>query len=142
MGIAGVALGMQAASSVVGGMAAMGQARAERQRAENNAYIGETRALQTAAGIGEQLNSEIATLRATVASNGQGMTGALPFLREARRRRGREARIGVANERQGAADWRMQGQNAMAQGRAAMLGGILGAGPSLFEIYDRSLGPR
>lgn len=138
-----MALGMQAGSSIMGGMAARAKAKGERQQAENNAFIGETRAIQTATGISEQLRSEMATFRSTLAANGQGLNGGtLPFLREMRRVRGREARIGVANERQGAADWRMQGQNAAAGGRAAMLQGVLGAGPSLFHMATLRRGPQ
>ncbi len=136
-------IGLQGASSIAGGMAARVQARAERDHAVRNAYIGETRAMQTAAGIGSQLNSEMANLRVTLAANGQGINAStFPFLREMRRNFGREARVEAANERQGAADWRTQGRNSMAQGRAAMWQGILGAGPSFFRLHLLKKGPQ
>ena len=135
-------IAMQGASSIAGWMAARAKAKGERQMAENNAFISETRARQTAAGAGDQLNSEMATFKATLAANGQGLNGGtLPFLRELARTRGREARIGVANERQTGADWRMQGRTAMSEGRAAMIQGVLGAGPSLFRLNEYRKGP-
>lgn len=138
-----VVLGMQVASSVAGGISALGRARAERRQAENNAYIGETRGLQTAAALQQEMGSELATLRATLASNGTGLdSGTMPFLRELRRVRMREGRIGIGNERQQAADWRMQGRNAMAAGRAQFMSSLFGAGPSLFDLYQLRQGPQ
>lgn len=138
-----VVVGLQAGQSILGGMSALSKAKAERQQAETNAYIGQTRALQTATTLQEQMGSEMATLRATIAANGQGLdAGTLPFFREIRRVRMREGRIGIGNERQQAADWRMQGQNAMSQGRMAFLSGLMGAGPSLFDMQQLRAGPQ
>lgn len=104
-GVSGVALAMPAVSSVLSGVSAMQQAKAERAKAERNAFFGETRARQTAVGIGDQLNSEMST-KATVAANRQDLNGGtMPAIREMSRTMGRDARVGVAHERQGAADW-------------------------------------
>lgn len=133
--MAQAALIAQGASSILGGMSGMSAARSERDQANRNAFIGETRALQTGASVAESLNSELATLRTTMAQNGQG--GGAAFFQELRKVRGREGRIAVQNERQNAADYRTQGRNAMAKGRAALISGIAGAGPSMFELYER-----
>lgn len=137
-----VTMGLQAGSSILGGMGAMQKARAEREHAERNAFIGETRAMQTTAAMTRDLGSELGTLRATLAANGQGLDGGtMPFMQELRRTRLRERRIAVGSERQGAADWRTQGRNATAGGRMAMLSGIVGAGPSLFDMWELGKGP-
>jgi hypothetical protein len=99
MGVPGVAPAMPAVSSVLSGMLAMQQAKAERAQAERNAFFGETRARQTAAGTGDQLNSEMAPFRATFAANRQGLNGGtMPAIREMSRTMGRDARVGVAHE--------------------------------------------
>jgi hypothetical protein len=127
---------MPAVSSVLSGVSAMQQAKAKRAQAERNAFFGETRARQTAVGIGDQLNSEMST-KATVAANRQDLNGGtMPAIREMSRTMGRDARVGVAHERQGAAGWRMPGRNAMAAERADMLQGIVCAGPSLFSSNE------
>lgn len=135
--MAQIALAAQAASSVATGLAGFGAARAERNMARTNAYIGETRAIQTAAQANENVAAELATMRTAFAGAGQAFgPQAMPFIRELSRVRGRDTRIAIANEKQGAADWRARGRSAMAQGRASLLGGLINAGPSLYDIYQ------
>ena len=83
-----------------------------------------------------QLSDELGTMRAALAANGQKAgTGTLDFMREMRRERMRARRIGVGNRMSEAADFNMQEKNAKARGEAAMLGGFIKAGPSLFDLY-------
>ena len=129
-----LALGSQALGTFSQGQAAMGQARAEQQMARTNAYIGETRAIQTGAAATQDLAAQLGEMRAVFAANGQGGAGTNVFFQELRKARQREARIAMSNERQGAADWMMRGQNAMYQGRAANASSLFGTGKSLFEM--------
>lgn len=127
-------LALQAASAGLGAMGTMQGAKAEKAQAERNAFIGRTRALQTDTAAREGLNDELATMRATLASNGQA-GGAFELMRALRDTRGRERRVEVGNRMQEASDWRMQGKNALAQGRSKALSQVASAGPSLFKIY-------
>jgi hypothetical protein len=128
-----LALGAQAIGTVAGGAAALGKAKGERALARSNAYIADTRAIQTGTANTEQLASDLATLRATIASNGQGMDGGTaPFFQELRRIRARENRIAMANERQAGADYRQAGRNSMAQGYGEF-GASLFRAASLFD---------
>ncbi|MDR9393989.1 MAG: hypothetical protein RI571_06630 [Roseovarius sp.] len=118
-------------------MSARGQAKAEQERGEINAYIGETRATQTATTNVEQLNSELGTLRATLAQNGQGMNaGTMPFFNELSRVRLREGRIQSNNERMGAEDSRMQAKAAGQRAAWAPVIGIGKAAPSLYDMWQ------
>jgi hypothetical protein len=120
----------------------MGQARAEQQMAQANAYIGETRAIQTGAAATQDLASQLAEMRAAFASNGQSAAGTNVFFQELRRARQREARIAMSNERQGAADWMMRGQNAIYQGQTAATSSLFNTGKSLFEMGSLLMGPK
>jgi hypothetical protein len=136
-----IALGSQALGSYAEGRAAMGQARAEQQMARANAYVGETRAIQTGTAAAQDLAAQMAEMRAAFAANGQGTPGTGVFFQELRKARQRDARIAMANERLGAADWRMRGENAMAQGRGAYAASLFRAGKSLFEMGNLWNGP-
>lgn len=126
-----------AASPILGGLAASSAAKGEKMRADNNAFIGKTRAIQTNASAREGLNSELGTLRATLAANGQRPgVGTDVIFSELRRVSNRDRRVEFANEMAGAADWRMAGQNAAAKGRGDLLGGLVQAGPSLLDLYQ------
>lgn len=128
---------MSAAAPIFGGLAANAKAKGEKQRADNNAFIGKTRAIQTNVQAREGLNSELGTLRATLAANGQRPgVGTDVIFSELRRVSNRDRRVEFANEMQGAADWRMAGQNAAAGGRGDLLGGFVRSGPSLLDLYD------
>lgn len=128
---------LSAGGSIAGGLAAHGKAQGEKQMAENNAYIGRTRAIQTDVSAREGLNAELGTLRATLAANGQRPTvGTQGVFDELRKVRSRDRRIEYGNRMQEAADYRMQAKNAGKAGTAALLGGLIKAGPSMFEAYD------
>lgn len=138
MGAAFLAPMFQAGTSILGGMAGNAQAQGEKQRAENNAYIGQTRAIQTSASSAESLNSELATLRSTFAANGQRPSvGNDAIFSELRRVRARETRVNVGNDMSASYDWNRQAKNAGRAGTAAMFGGIAGAGTSIFDLYNR-----
>lgn len=127
------------AGAGLGAVGTMQAAKAEKAQAERNAFIGRTRALQTDTAAREGMNDELATMRATLASNGQS-GGAFEIMRALRETRGRERRIEVGNRMQEVADWRMQGRNAMAKGRAGAMTGLMKAGPSLFDLYQLNRG--
>ena len=128
-------LGMQAGSQIMAGKAAKADARAQKQVAEINAYIGRTRAIQTDTNAREGLNSELATLRATMAGNAQRPgVGTLEMFSELRRVRDREGRIAAGNARQEQADFRTEGRNAERKGDQAMLTSWGKAAPSLFDM--------
>lgn len=128
-----------AVGGAASGLAALGQARAERTRANINAYIGDTRAIQTGGAMFSDLASQLATMRATMAGNQQG--GGFDLTQQLVEAAGSDRRIAVANERSRAEDWRMEGQAARARGLAGFLGGLGRAGTSLFNLYEfRSAG--
>ena len=87
------------------------------------------------------IESELGTIRATLAANQQQPgVGTLEVLKELQGVRGRERRIDFANRMQEAADWRMAGKNAGKKASAALAGGFIGAGPSLFDLYQYQSG--
>lgn len=129
-----IALALGAASGILGGIGSLVAGGAARKQARINAYIGQTRALQTGAALTEGLGSELGTLRATFAANGQG--GGAEFFQQLRQMRQREMRVAVGNERQGAADMLRQGRGAYMQGVAEALSSFASAGPSLFSLSD------
>ena len=126
-----------AASAGAQGIAASQQANAEREKAEINAYIGKTRAIQTGAGLSESLASELATMRAAVAGNGQGRgQGAFTLFQSLNTIRSREKQVAVANENQTAADWRYEAKAAGSRGRAALGMGLVNSAPSMFDLWQ------
>lgn len=128
---------LSAGSSVAGGLAARSQAQGEKQLAENNAYIGRTRAIQTDVSAREGLNAELGTLRATLAGNNQRPNvGTQAIMDDLRKVRSRDRRIEFGNRMSEAAQYRLQAKNAGKAGNQALLGGLIKAGPSLFEAYD------
>lgn len=132
-----VSLGMQAGSSILGGMAAKRQAESMKKQAENNAYIGRTRAIQTDTAAREGSNEELATLRTTLATNGQVQNaGTFEIFKELRRTRNRERRIEYGNRMQESYQYGRQADAYGAQGRQAMTRGLIGAAPSLFDLYQ------
>ncbi|MFC3168703.1 hypothetical protein [Paracoccus fontiphilus] len=131
--MAQAALISEMASAGFGAMGAMAEARAQKAHAERNAFIGRTRAIQTDTAERAGLNDELSTIRATLAANGQ-RGGAFEIMRALRETRGRERRVEVANRMQEAADWRMQGRNALVKGRAEALTELPRFGLSLFKL--------
>lgn len=137
MGTPALALGAQAASSVAGGLAGRSEAKAQQQQAKINAYIGKTRAIQTDTAAREGLTAELANFRTVMATNAQRSgVGTFEVMEELRDVRNRERRVDVANRNQEASAYRMQAQAAGAAGRNALIGGIVRAGPSLFDMYQ------
>lgn len=128
-------LALKAGADVAGGIAGMQEARGEQQRAEINAYIGETRAIQTDTMHRRNLETELGEIRAAFGANGQRMiSGNLDLMNEAREIRNRDRRINTANERRTAMDWQIAGRNAAARGRGALFAGVGSAAPSLFDL--------
>lgn len=137
MGVPMLATAIQAGGAVASGLAAHGQAKAEEERGRINAYIGKTRAIQTATTNVEALNSELGTLRATLAQNNQGMNaGTMPFFNELARTRLREGRIKRNNELAGAEDARMGAEAAGQRAAWAPIIGIGKAAPSLYDMWQ------
>lgn len=132
-----------AASSIMQGVAGFSQAQAEARRAEINAYIGKTRAIQTGNAARTSLESEVGSMRSVFAANGQSMDSASwDLMQRVRNIRQGESRIAVANEMAGVDDYRMQAQNAKMQGFGALLSGFGKALPSLFDIAQYQMGPK
>lgn len=122
-------------TKLASGMAGMAAAQGEKLRADINAYIGETRAIQTNTVAMQNLESELSTVRNVFATNGQRMTSdSFGLLQDVRTVRNREKRISVGNERRRAMDQRIAGQNAQARGTGALIRGIGGALPSIFDL--------
>lgn len=139
--MAQAALIAQVAAPIFGGMAGKQEAAGEKLQADINADIAKTRAIQDGTTKAEQTVSELATMRATMASNGQGVnSGTAPFMQELRRVRSREARITQGNHNRQAEDYKIQGRNAENKGRNAMTKGILGAAKPAFSLYDLNRG--
>jgi ribosomal protein L29 len=132
------ALLLKGAGAAFSGLAGYGEAQGVKNQAEINSFIGKTRAIQTDTANREGLNDELATLRATLAANGQPQNvGTGEITSELRKIRGRERRVEVANRNQESADFRMQAANAGAAGTGALLGGLIKAGPDLYDLYQR-----
>ena len=132
-----VALAAKAGGSIFEGLAGGAQARAEQKQAKINAYIGRTRALQTDAAAREGMNSELATMRAAFASAGERLNvGTAAIMDELRRVRGNERRTAVANENQTASDWNRYAASAGQKAQASVLGGFIGAAPSMFDLWQ------
>lgn len=131
------ALVAQGVSGVAGGVAAYSSAKGQKEQAERNAYVGRTRALQTDVSARQGLESELATMRSVMGVNGQKQNvGTAAISDELRNTRGRERRIEFGNRNTEAADFRTQAANAGSAARSGLLGGLLKAGPSLFDLYQ------
>lgn len=136
---AGLILG--AATSGAQGLAGYSQAKGEQERAEINAYIGRTRALQTDTTSRQTLEDDLGSLRAALGANQQRPgVGTLEVMRELREVKNRDRRINVGNQRAAAADWRLAGANAGAKATGALVGGALGAGGDLYDLYQYKRG--
>jgi len=124
-----------AGSAIMQGVAGASKANAEKQRAEVNAYIGRTRAMQAGNVARSNLQSEIASMRSAFGANNQPLDStAFDLMTRVRDVRRRERRIAVDNEMQGAADWKMEAANAGQRATASMLSGLGMAMPSLFDL--------
>jgi hypothetical protein len=135
-------LALQAGTGLLEGMAGRRAAMAEKQRADNNAFIGRTRAIQTDTALRDDLNSELATMRTVMATNNQRPNvGTFEIMKELRDTRSRERRIAYGNEMMGVYDQQMASRNAKDAGRAAMIGGLTKAANPLMQLYEYKRGP-
>tara|TARA_R100000808_G_C2073539_1_gene100078 strand:+ start:52 stop:477 length:426 start_codon:yes stop_codon:yes gene_type:complete len=127
----------KAGSAAFSGISALSRAKAEREQAERNAFIGRTRAMQTDTTARQGLSSELANVRAVLSANGQ-RPGVSTFeiTKDLRQTRNRERRISFGNEMNRVYDFEQSGRNAMSRGRAGFALGMLEAGPSLFDLYQ------
>jgi hypothetical protein len=131
-----MALGSKAATAAFTGLSGRSQARAEQKQAQQNAFIGRTRAIQTDTVARANLDSELGTFRANAAAMGRPGVGVLEMMREITSVRDRERRIEVGNRMQESRDYAQEGRNARVRGRTAMASGVLQAAPSLFDLYE------
>lgn len=137
MGLAGLALGAQAASPILGGLGARADARAQKQQAEINAYIGKTRVIQTDTAARESLAGELATFRTVMATNAQRPSvGTYEIMQDLRDVRGRERRVEVANRNQEVSAYKMQAQAYGATARLAPFLGLAKAAQPLYALFD------
>ncbi len=134
-------LALKVGSAAAGAFSGMASSKAQQEQARVNSFIGETRAIQTDTSARQGLNSELGSLRAALGANGQAPSvGTFEMAKSLRETRDRDRRIQVGARMSEAADWRMAGKNARAQGRASLLTGMLKAGPSLFDMYQYKSG--
>lgn len=137
MGLPMIVAGAQAGSSILGGIGARQEAKAQQKQAEINAYIGKTRAMQTDTAAREGLSAELANFRTVMATNAQKAgVGTFKVAQDLRDVRGRERRVDVANRNQEASSYKMQAQAYAAQGRNALITGIGKSIPSLYDMYQ------
>jgi hypothetical protein len=137
MGTPGIALGIKAGGAILGGLGGRAEAKAQAQQAKINAYIGKTRAIQTDTAAREGLSSELANFRTVMAANAQKAgVGTLEVQQDIRDVRNRERRVDVANRNQESSSYKMQAAAYNAAGRNAMIGGIVRAGPALYDLYQ------
>lgn len=128
---------IKAASEVAGGLAGLGQAKAEQKQAQINNFIGRTRAIQTGADATRGLNSELGQMRNVMGANQQAPgVGTFEVMNELRETRNRERNINVGNRNSEAAAYQMQGKAAGQRGFSALTSGLLRSGPSLFRLRE------
>lgn len=112
-------------------------AKASEIQANANAEIGKTRAAQTDTVSRQNLESELASMRAAIGANGQSLNAGTGVLfSELRKTRNRERRIDVSNANLQAADARMQAQGYGMERRANLIGGLVKSGPSIFDLLQ------
>ncbi|GGE29907.1 hypothetical protein GCM10011360_17460 [Primorskyibacter flagellatus] len=132
-----LSLAAKAGAGIAAGASALAKSRGEKEQAEINAFTGRTRAIQTDTASRQGLESELGSLRAAMGANGQAPSvGTFEMVNELRATRDRERRINFGNRMSEAADWRMAGKNAASAGKWGFAGGLVQAGPSLFDLYQ------
>lgn len=128
---------LKAGTAAASGASAFGAAKGQQQAAEQNAYIGRTRAIQTDASARAGLNQELGEIRNVFGANGQAAgVGTLEVVNELRSMRDRERSVNVGNRNAEAASARMQASNAKSAATRGLIGGAINAGPSLFDLYQ------
>lgn len=126
-----------AGSAVASGVSAYAAGKADEEANRINAYIGRTRAMQTDATARENLDTELGTLRATFAANGQRPTvGTAEIFNELRRVRSRDRRIEFGNRMQEASAYNIAANNARSSARAGLWGGMAKAAPSVMDYLE------
>lgn len=136
-GAATAATAMQVVGGLASTAATMAQAGAAKRQAENNAFIGRTRALQTDASARSGLESELGTMRAIMGANNQGMNvGTFEMFRGLRANRDRERSVAYANQMQEAAGFRAQARAAGTSQALALPVGLARTGQSIFDLYQ------
>jgi hypothetical protein len=131
------ATALQAGMSIFSGVQAFSKAQSEREKAEINAHIGQTRAIQTDASIRSGMEEELGSMRAVFAANQQKPNvGTAEVFSQLRSTRGRERRVEFRNRMQEASDWKMEGRAASGRATAGLLGGFVNAGPSIYDLYQ------
>lgn len=134
-GAAPIAYIAQAGTALAGGLASRASAKGDEEQAKINSFIGRTRAIQTDVNAREGLTSEMGSMRAALAANGQRATvGTEEMFRELRRVRGRDRRIEFGNRMQEASGYNMQAKAARQESRIGPLGGFIKAAPSIFDL--------
>lgn len=129
------ALALQAGSAILGGISTAQGMAAQKEQAKINSYIGRTRAIQTDVSARQGLDSELSSMRAAFAANGQRQNvGTNEIFNELRSVRNRERRIEFGNQMQLSSDYAREAKSY--QPGMALLGGFLKAGPSLFDLYQ------
>lgn len=129
---------LKAGSAIAGGVGAASSAKAKKQDAEINAYIGRTRAIQTSTAAAASLSEELANVRTVFAQNGQQPSvGTFEVMKELRRIRGQERDVEYGNRMQESYDQKRAARGYGSASKFALLGGFAQAGPSLFDIYQR-----
>ncbi|PZQ99209.1 MAG: hypothetical protein DI533_00430 [Cereibacter sphaeroides] len=132
-----LALGSEIGTSLLGGMAGRDEAKGEQKRAEANSFVYRTRAIQTSTAARAGLNDELATLRATLAGNGQRPgVGTYEIMRELRDTRKRERRVAYGNEMAASYNADTEARIAKKKGQNALIGGFAGAAKPAFSLYD------
>lgn len=123
---------LTAGTSIFKGFTGFQQGKAEQQRADIGAFNVETKSVQddTSARLG--IENELAQVRNQFGSGG-GVAG-FDVLNEVRRLSDRQRRIGASGQTQRAEDMKFQGRLAGYGAQNKLIGGVLGAGQSIFTI--------
>lgn len=132
---------LKAAGPVASGIAGFQRAQAEKQNAKINAFIGRTRAIQTDTVARQDLSDDLGSIRAVMGANGQTPgVGTFEVMQELRGIRDRERRVEVGSRMAESFDFGRQARNAGRAGIGALFGGMVRAGPSIFDYaqYQRS----
>jgi len=137
MGLPMIVAGLSAGSAAAGGIGAYQAGKAEKEQAEINSYIGRTRAMQTDEAARSGLNSEMATLRATLSANGQRPgVGTGEIMMDMRKVRAKERRVEFGNRMQEASQYKIAAKNAGQKAKMGLLGGFLDSAQGFNDMYE------
>lgn len=111
LSIAGLAL--QAGTAAASGIGAMRAAAGEKEKAEINAFIGKTRAMQVGSSARFDTESEVGSIRSALAANGAKMdASSFDLIGGVRNIRENSRRVDIANEKMGIYDNVLNARNA------------------------------